>query len=260
VKSLTDHSNDCYWPEDLLPEDFPECRILAYGYDSHISRFFSGAANQASIVDHARAFLHSLHDIRGKAADRPIIFIAHSLGGLLLKEALRQSWESCLDLNSVAESTIATIFMGTPHRGSDLASRGLVLEQLAKIIRFDTSDVLLRDLKFDSTMLDILVEGFARVFDAGRFHVFTFRESRNMRIPFISNRKVVSNASSRVGYAEEIVDFINADHRDMCRFAGRFDQGYQKVKGAIKRSLKAHDSSAYADSRRFLGGTNLKLF
>ena len=233
---------------------------MTYGYDSHVSRFFSGAANQASIVDHARSFLNGLHDIREEAADRSIIFIAHSLGGILLKEALRQSWESRLELKAVAESTIATIFMGTPHRGSELATSGIGLAKLAKTIQFDTSDTLLRDLKIDSAMLDMLVEGFARVFDTEKFYVFTFRESRNMRIPLISSRKVVSNASSRVGYAQEVVDFINADHRDMCRFAGRFDQGYEKVKGAIKRSLQAHGSSAYADSRRFLHVKSLVVF
>jgi hypothetical protein len=233
---------------------------VTYGYDAHVSRFFSGAASQASIIDHASDFLNGLHEIREEAAERPIIFIAHSLGGILLKEALRQSWESRLDLNAIVKSTIATIFMGTPHGGSELASTGLGLEKLAKIIRFDTSDVLLRALKVDSTMLDILVEGFARVLDSERFHVFTFRESRNMRIPLTYNRKVVSNASSRVGYAQEIVGFINADHRDMCRFAGRFDRGYQKVKGAIKRSLQAHDFSAYTESGRFLYVISLVAF
>ena len=30
-----DHSQDCYWPEDL-PRDFPNCRILTYGYESSV--------------------------------------------------------------------------------------------------------------------------------------------------------------------------------------------------------------------------------
>lgn len=182
--------------------------------------------------------------------DRPVIFIAHSLGGILLKEALKQSWKSSLDMKVVVESTVSTIFMGTPHRGSELASTGLGLEKLAKIFRFDTSDALLRVLKIDSTILDTLVEEFAQVLDSERFLVYTFRESRKLRIPLTLNEKVVSNASSRIGYAHEMVDFINANHREMCRFTDRFDQGYQKVKSAIKRSLQAHDLSTYTNDRR----------
>jgi len=35
-------------------------RILTWGYDSKVSRFFSGAANQSNIADYARNMLHGL--------------------------------------------------------------------------------------------------------------------------------------------------------------------------------------------------------
>ncbi|KAF8243556.1 hypothetical protein K440DRAFT_668537, partial [Wilcoxina mikolae CBS 423.85] len=78
--------NTVYWPEDLLCTDFPNARVLTYGYDSHVSRFFSGPANKNNIYQHGRDLLNSLEAIRRENPNRPIIFVVHSLGGIILKE------------------------------------------------------------------------------------------------------------------------------------------------------------------------------
>ena len=49
-----------FWPKDLLPEDCPDCRILTWGYDSHVSRFLGGPANQNSFFDHAKNLLYAI--------------------------------------------------------------------------------------------------------------------------------------------------------------------------------------------------------
>ena len=77
---------DVFWPQDLLPHDFPNCRILTFGYDSHITKFFGGAANQGSIMDHGNDLLRRLTAQRINDTKRKVIFMAHSLGGLVLKE------------------------------------------------------------------------------------------------------------------------------------------------------------------------------
>jgi hypothetical protein len=72
------------WFRDFLPEDIPQARLLAYGYDSSL------AATDAkySIGDLAKTFLDSFLAFRDdtNTSKRPIIFIGHSLGGLLIKE------------------------------------------------------------------------------------------------------------------------------------------------------------------------------
>jgi hypothetical protein len=60
-------------------------RILTYGYDSHLGSFKS-AANTSGIADHGQNLLNSLEVIRRKDPKRRLIFIAHSLGGLIVKE------------------------------------------------------------------------------------------------------------------------------------------------------------------------------
>lgn len=78
-----------YWPKDLLPKDFKNTRVLTYGYDSRVSHFFKGPANQNNINAHGRSLLNALELCRRDDPIRPIIFVVHSLGGIILKEVSR---------------------------------------------------------------------------------------------------------------------------------------------------------------------------
>lgn len=75
-----------YWPGDFITRDFPELRVLTYGYDSRASNFFKGSANQNTVLEHGNDLLHHLSGNRRRCLGRPLIFICHSLGGLVVKE------------------------------------------------------------------------------------------------------------------------------------------------------------------------------
>lgn len=77
------------WLRDALPRDLNGRRsmgvasVMVYGYDSSLplSNSFQG------LDDLARSFYNSLKNNQGDgSAIRPIIFVAHSLGGLIVKE------------------------------------------------------------------------------------------------------------------------------------------------------------------------------
>lgn len=53
-----------FWPRDLLPMDCSEARILTWGYESHVSRFFAGSVDQGNIFDHAKNLLYALNRVR----------------------------------------------------------------------------------------------------------------------------------------------------------------------------------------------------
>lgn len=55
---------DIFWPLDLLPQDCPNARIITWGYDSKVSHFFRGAANQSNIAANARNLLAALRSKR----------------------------------------------------------------------------------------------------------------------------------------------------------------------------------------------------
>jgi hypothetical protein len=65
----------------MLPAAFPAARILRYGYRSD---WFgeAGLNNRAATI--AEGLLDELHTARKDASLRPLIFVAHSFGGLVL--------------------------------------------------------------------------------------------------------------------------------------------------------------------------------
>jgi hypothetical protein len=75
-----------FWPLDLLPKNFPNVRIFTYGYDSHVINWFKGPAMQLDIFSYGESLLNGLEARRRDCPERPLIFIVHSLGGLILKD------------------------------------------------------------------------------------------------------------------------------------------------------------------------------
>lgn len=73
-----------FWPADLLPKECPRARILMYGYDSKVTKYMAAPTNQNTVYSHSNDLLFSLR--RERPLDRRIIFVAHSLGGIMVKE------------------------------------------------------------------------------------------------------------------------------------------------------------------------------
>ena len=57
--------NGVFWPKDLLSRDVPSVRIITFGYDSGVVRFF-GRVSQNQIHDHARTLIADLRRCRKK--------------------------------------------------------------------------------------------------------------------------------------------------------------------------------------------------
>lgn len=76
--------NGKLWLRDFLPAEFPEARIMSYGYNSDVC--FTKA--RTGLEDEAAILLDRLKGVRTGPGQvhRPLIFIAHSLGGILVKK------------------------------------------------------------------------------------------------------------------------------------------------------------------------------
>lgn len=109
---------------------------MTYGYDTHIRFKLAGPrASQNTVYDIAWDFLVALEAQRRDATDRPLIFVAHSLGGIVVKEMLRRSQGSHSHdhLRQIASATNGMVFFGTPHSGAD--PRGPLLHAVELIVR-----------------------------------------------------------------------------------------------------------------------------
>lgn len=73
-----------FWPTDLLPQECPKSRIMSYGYDSDVTKFGRGAPNKSNTFSHGKDLMFALS--RERSPGRPLIFVAHSLGGIIVKE------------------------------------------------------------------------------------------------------------------------------------------------------------------------------
>jgi hypothetical protein len=177
--------NVVYWPRDLVPITVPNARVLTYGYDTHIRHWLGSAVNKSTLYDMAWDFLVSLETARRFDPSRPLLFIAHSLGGIVVKEALRRS-RGCetyqCHLRGIYEYTSGIVFFGTPHGGAD--PRGLIQHIAEKCIRaagFSVNEQIVNTLFPSSERLRELREEFGPMARQKNWIIYSFQEQYGIK-------------------------------------------------------------------------------
>jgi hypothetical protein len=111
------HDDDNFWGA-WLGEDLPNVGIWSLGYEVEP---FTWKGTTMPLVDRATNTLAVLDTY--EIGTRPLIFITHSLGGLLVKQMLRHAQDfGTLRWKVIIEQTKGIVFLSTPHSGSDMAS------------------------------------------------------------------------------------------------------------------------------------------
>ncbi|KAK4095782.1 hypothetical protein N658DRAFT_490443, partial [Parathielavia hyrcaniae] len=83
----TDDGSGFFWPRQLLA-DLPGCRVMSFGYNAAFERAL--VENTTTINAIAQTLTSRLIDKgKGESINRPLVFIAHSLGGLVIKRILK---------------------------------------------------------------------------------------------------------------------------------------------------------------------------
>ena len=234
------------WLRDLLPQDLPTARILSYGYHAVATSFY-GQGSADRIQQHAQTLVAELQADRAleDCSARPIIFICHGLGGILVKKALAYSStrtsKAVQHLYSIYISTYAILFFGTPHHGADTAAwLGLAGKRsfMTKLRHSDKSALLL-SVEKDCETLQTITEHFNHLMK--RFKIFFLWEELQTEI------------GDRYGYVVEessaapIVDDteragIDADHIQMIRFSSQKSSSYRIIVEALRRYCDAAPS------------------
>lgn len=157
---------------------------MTFGYDTDITRGYR-AAHQGNVFSHARNLLYGLEAKRRKAADRNLVFITHSLGGVLVKEVLRRSEiDPDAKINKIFSSTVGVFFFGTPHRGSkDWASFGVGVAGVAgRLLGVDANNQVIHALLPTGPELELCRESFTTQWATrgNSLVVRTFQESKGL--------------------------------------------------------------------------------
>lgn len=177
-----------YWPADLASQTVPGSRILTYGYDTRIGHRLTGRlVSKKSVYDHAWDFLCEFEYLRRNLneKDRPVIFIAHSLGGIIIKEALRRS-RGCKStkpyLYSIFEAVSGILFFGTPHRGADPRTfLHYIISASAQILGVQVNKDIVDTLVPNAEGLAQLMDEFLIMAQEKGFRVYSFQEEYGLK-------------------------------------------------------------------------------
>ncbi|OJZ87092.1 hypothetical protein ASPFODRAFT_205968 [Aspergillus luchuensis CBS 106.47] len=217
-------SNGKLWLRDFLPQQLPRARIFLFSYNSKVAI----QSSAAGVREQAHVLLDRLRLEREKCEHRPLLFIAHSLGGIVVKEALVQAKLSAT-YGSICTSTFGIVFFGTPHRGTHLARVGGVAAKFVRALLGTASNTLLKALSKGSLYALELSANFDKLLE--NYKYLSFYET----LPFKSIGIVVEKDSAVLGLPDsrEKAIALNADHEEICRFHCDKDDRYQYVSSLI---------------------------
>ena len=230
---------EIFWPRDLLPTHFPRARILTWGYDVRIESLVS-KTSKSSIFQHAQTLLSDLTLLRSSSSDKakPLVFIAHSLGGIVVKDALSISKMEITHFNEVLPATLGVVFLGTPHHGSKTASLGKIALELTRLFLQNPNTKILRALEIDSEILERISRSFGQILASGKIKVHSFQEELDTK-----GTMIVGPVSSTIGYLNETRSFLHANHRNMAKFQSGDDVNFLRVISVLRRWIDEIDQS-----------------
>ncbi|KAF2100842.1 hypothetical protein NA57DRAFT_36754 [Rhizodiscina lignyota] len=242
VEAWTDDATGINWLQDLLPKQLKIARILTYGYDASYETFF-GAHAASNIQRIAHSFLQQLQADRRleKAQKRPIIFICHGLGGVLVKKTLIFSSSRTAShvhhLWSIFLSTFAILFFGTPHDRED-KSNWFVLEGHSDA-KQQHDPRSYTSFSHDLNCFHAITDQFPAI--DKRFRMFFFwEEIRTQTTRYGSRAYFIVDQTSAVPEMDNIEKSgIHATHSGMIKFNSIDSSSYRTVLDALTRYCEA---------------------
>jgi pimeloyl-ACP methyl ester carboxylesterase len=249
------HANGFYWPAEL-GKQLKGARVMVYGYNVSIEPAMG--TNNTRIKSIADDLLNEIRQHRRKdpARKRPLVFIGHSLGGLVIKRAIHRASTKKDDdpLHFIYSSTRLVLFFGTPNAGSQLDAMWRIrfLERLGKAVATEVPPNIKAALKMHSDELLDLADDFLEIESIQNKHTKVFSFFELLSYPGIGER-VVDETSARLHVPGETYLGINANHVDMVKFSDGSNKTFRSVcsdvedveeTASTERGAEAQDSSS----------------
>lgn len=222
---------DC-WPETWLPRDLPNVRILSVEYDTHLSDWMPHCPHEKqtrTISYRSQEILDKLK-LAGVGKKRPVVWVAHSMGGLVLKNMLLIAEDKEEEYKSILDNSKGIIFYSTPHFGSQLA------EYSRKVRKLLFPSVEVMALSHDSPQLLYLNDSFKQLASDHSIKVLSFGELQSTDIGFGKLKiHIVPPKSADPGIGSLIL--IDTDHLNVCKPISRHSAVYLHTVDFIKGCL-----------------------
>ncbi|KAH8659272.1 hypothetical protein BGZ60DRAFT_414934 [Tricladium varicosporioides] len=234
--TLKRQKDSVFWPRDLLPKVESRTgpiRIMTFGYAAGQH----GSQVDLDIEDAAWQLINELERVRTtpELTNRPIIFIVHSLGGLVLKKALIIS-NNMLSLRHILWSVEGIIFLATPHRGSALANTA---DNILRITNVANAPVkFVKALKLKSVELSSLAEEFRQIVDQRKLPIASFYELRALNAIPCVHPIIVPKESAILHIQSERLYGAERDHRGIAKFESENDAVFLHIVDSIINFIK----------------------
>lgn len=225
------------WLKDFLPGDVRVGRVVTYGYDATALSFFSDHAPE-TVQRLAESLVQELRANRQFAGTlgRPIIFVCHGLGGVIVKKSLLYSSTrnapKVVHLRDQFISTFAILFFGTPHGRAD-GEKWLSLERQSSSIGRSIFHKGISNRHQGKTHVQVsqsVDNEFSPLLK--QFHVFFFWAELPSRIGD-HDMFVVDPESAAPKLDNTEVSGIHATHSGMVKFSSRESSDYHTVIAAL---------------------------
>ncbi|XP_008310916.1 protein SERAC1 [Cynoglossus semilaevis] len=220
------------WPKSWLAADCPNLRILSVEYDSHLSDWMAQcpAENQRkSLAFRSQELLNKLK-LAG-VGERPVVWVAHSMGGLLVKKMLIDASEDP-DMQQLLKNTKGVMFYSVPHHGTFMAEYSVNV----RYVLFPSIEV--RELCKDSPALQDLNEKFLNMAKDREFKVLSFTETKPTNIGPMIKMVVVPTQSADLGIGEIIK--VDVDHLNICKPEKKNSFLYKRSLQFIQEALQSY--------------------
>ncbi|KAF5000041.1 hypothetical protein FGRMN_2052 [Fusarium graminum] len=220
------------WLRDFLSKDLPSCRTMIYGYNSS----FSSHCND-TIMDYGLELIGELKKIRStdELSQRPLFFIAHSFGGIILARCLIKAIQTTEDdhpaIVSLHKATYGMLLFSVPHKG-------LVMDDIQKMLAQEgnnSRNALLQLIREKSELLAYQLADFKNLIRDRKVNDGTERWERTGS--FFTTVDKDSALLQLPDHMEEKVP-LRVDHWKIIKFDSKNDPGYTSARDRLQRFEK----------------------
>ncbi|KAK0640557.1 hypothetical protein B0T16DRAFT_438603 [Cercophora newfieldiana] len=235
LDTWADPATGVNWLRDLIPKVVPAARVLSFSYNSML-QFSKSTADVSTfslqLLEGIVAERRSLEE-----NDRPVLFICHSLGGLVFKQAYLLACENT-NYTELKRRVGGVLFFGTPHRGSSMAWWAKTAARLLELASLGTSTntQLAKDLDPSSQRLRFVSDAFYGLCSRDELPVVSCYETDKIGG---LNTVIVDRDSVVLGVAGEITIAVEGDHRSMCRFSNLEEKRFLPVAMRLQKMASA---------------------
>lgn len=224
--SFKEREGPFMWLRDALPFDLPNARILIYGYDTQLQ----GSSSFQSLTDLGRGLQMAIEGMKtdSSAKNRQTLFLGHSLGGLIIKEAviMMKSTDDDVD-RDILSSTSAFLFFGVPHQG-------MAMKFLVPLVKDQPNRALIESLDTNSSLLWRQQREFPLALGSNEPQVVSFFETKQSpTAEFVDDSWRLSGPLERLvdpasaTYGSKSQHPIDRTHSELVKFDGDFDRSYR---------------------------------